>query len=67
MARKLWTKGIYINEHFSEDYIEKRTNLFQRGKELREEGKFVKVAYDRLIVCDRRPRLENTEEGDSIF
>ena len=47
--------------------MEKRTNLFQRAKELREEGKFVKVAYDRLIVCDRRPRLENTEEGDSIF
>ena len=38
--------------------------LFQRAKELREEGKFAKVVYDRLIVRDRRPRLENMEERD---
>ena len=64
-ARKLWTKGIFINEDFSEDTMEKRKSLFQRAKELREEGKFAKVVYDRLIVRDRRSRLENAEEGDS--
>ena len=63
-ARKLWTKGILINEDFSEDTMEKCKRLFQRAKELREEKKFAKVVYDRLIVCDRRYRLENTEEGD---
>ena len=62
-ARKLWTKGIFINEDFSEDTIEK--SLFQRAKELREEGKFAKVIYDRLIVRDRRSRLEMAKEGDS--
>ena len=45
--------------------MEKRKSLFQRAKELREEGKFAKVVYDRLIVRDRRSRLENPEEGDS--
>ena len=45
--------------------MKKRKGLFQRAKELREEGKFAKVVYDRLIVRDRRSRLENAEEGDS--
>ena len=43
----------------------KRKGLFQRAKELQEEGKFTNVVYDRLIVCDRRSRLENAEEGGS--
>ena len=64
-ARKLWTKGIFINEDFSKDTMEKRKSLFQKAKELREEGKFAKVIYDRLFVLDRRSRLENDEEGDS--
>ena len=64
-ARKLWTKGIFINKDFSEDAMEKRKSLFQRDKELLEEGNFAKVVYDRLIVRDRRSRLENVEEGDS--
>ena len=64
-ARKLWTKGIFKNEDFSEDTMEKRKGLFQSAKELREEGKFAKVVYDRLIVRDKTSRLENTEEGDS--
>ena len=50
---------------FSEDAVEKRKGLFQRAKELREEGKFAKAVYDRLIFRDRRSRLENAEEGDS--
>ena len=37
-ARKLWTKGIFINEDFSEDTMKKCKGLFQRAKELREEG-----------------------------
>ena len=45
--------------------MEKRRSLFQRAKELWEEGKFASVVYDRLIVRDRRSRLENAEEGDS--
>ena len=65
-ARKSWTKCIFFYEAFSEDTMEKRKSLFQRAKELREKRKFVKISYDRLIVCDRRSILENAEEGDSI-
>ena len=45
--------------------MKKRKGLFQRAKELREEGKFAKVVYDRLIVRDRRSRLEKAKESDS--
>ena len=45
-ARKLWTKGIFINEDFSEDTIEKCKGLFERAKESREEEKFTKVVYN---------------------
>ena len=64
-ARKLWTKGLFINEDFSEDTMEKCKSLFQRAKELPEEGKFARVVYDRFIFRDSRSRLENVEEGDS--
>ena len=64
-AQNLWTKNIFINEDFSEDTMGKRKGLFQRAKELQEEGKFTNVVYYRLIVCDRRSRLENAEEGGS--
>ena len=64
-AQKLWTKNIFLNEYFSEDTLGKRKGLFQRAKELQEEGKFTNVVYGRLIVCDRRSRLENAEEGGS--
>ena len=55
----------YIYKVFSEDTMDKLKSLFQRAKELREEGKFAKVIYDRLAVGDRRSRTENAEEGDS--
>ena len=61
-ARKLRTKGIFINEDFSADTIEKRKGLFQRAKELREEGTFSKVVYNISVVHNRRSRLENMEE-----
>ena len=64
-AQNLWMKNISINEDFSEDTMGKRKGLFQRAKELQEEGKFTNVVYYRLIVCDRRSRLENAEEGGS--
>ena len=50
---------------FSEDTMEKRKGLLQKAKELREEEKFAKVVYDRLIACDRRSRLENAKDDDS--
>ena len=62
---KLWTKGIFINDDFSADTIEKCKGLFQRAKELREEGTFSKIVYNILVVHDRRSRLENMEEVDS--
>ena len=59
------TKGIFINDDFSGDAMEKHKDLLQRAKELREEGKFAKLVYDRLIVCDSCSRLENAEDRDS--
>ena len=49
--------GIFINEDFPKDTMEKC-----KAKVLREEGKFAKVVYDRLIVRDRRSRqkMQNT-------
>ena len=64
-VRKLCTTGILINEDFSKDTIEKRKGLFERSKESLGEGKFVKGVYNRLIIRDRSPRLENAEEEDS--
>ena len=64
-ARKLSNKYIFINETFSEDTIAKSKGLFQRAKELWEEEKFSKVVYDRLILRDRGPKLENVEQRDS--
>ena len=64
-ARKLQTKGIFINRDFFEDTMEKRKGLFRRAKELQEERKFAKVVYNSLIVHDRRSRLENAQEGGS--
>ena len=64
-ARKLWTKGIFINEDSSEDTMEKCKVIFQKVKELRKEGEFAKVLCDRLNVRDGRPGLETAEEGNS--
>ena len=51
-----------MNEDFSEDTIEKRKGLFERAKESLVEGKFAKGVYNRLIIRDRSPRLENAKE-----
>ena len=56
---------MFINEDFSKDTIEKRKGLFERSKESLGEGKFAKGVYNRLIIRDRSPRLENAEEEDS--
>ena len=45
--------------------MKKRKGFLRRAKELREEGKFAKVVYDRLIARDGRSRLEKAEESDS--
>lgn len=54
-----------MKEEFSEDTFEKRQALLERSKRLRVEGKFSNIVYDRVIVFNRRPRLENGKEGDS--
>ena len=43
--------------------MEKRKSVFQRAKELRQEGKLAKVVYDRIIPHYGRSRLENAERG----
>ena len=45
----LWEDQIYINKDFSEYTVEKRKVLIKSAKEIRERGKFAKVAYNRLV------------------
>ena len=75
-ARKLWTKGIFINEDFSEDTMEKRKGLFQRTKELREEvcqGAGFRVwihsetVRDMTTTYSQMHRTDNYSEHSSII
>lgn len=55
-SSKLKNSGFYINEDFSDETVQIRKNLFKEMKHKREQGKFAKVVYDKLVVRDFRPR-----------
>lgn len=57
MSRRYIYKGT-----FSKDTI-KKGKLREKGK-LRQEEEFAREVYERVIVRDRRSRLENEEEGN---
>ena len=46
----LYNTGIYLNEDFSEETSALRKDLFNQAKIIRENGKYAKVSYNRLIV-----------------
>ena len=54
-AQKLRTKGIFMNEDFSEYIIKKRKSLFPRAKKLREERNFAKTNISYLFY----PNIQN--------
>ena len=48
-TKKLWQEKIYVNEDFSARTIAKRKELFLRVKDLRSQGRKVKVIYNKLV------------------
>lgn len=59
--KQLWQSQIYINEDFSEYTAAKRKELFKQAKQYRDQGKFAKVIYNRLVVSEHRSRNNNNE------
>ena len=59
--KQLWQSQIYINEDFSEYTATKRKELFKQAKQYRDQGKFAKVIYNRLVVSEHRSRNNNNE------
>ena len=49
-TNKLKNTGLYINEDFSDEIMLIRKELFKEMKIKRDEGKFAKVVYDKLVV-----------------
>lgn len=58
--KKLWEKGIYVNEDFSERTLQCRKDLFKQAKELRSNGYHAKVSYKTLIKTRRRQNSEHS-------
>ena len=50
IEKKLWLDKIYVNEDFSEKTLDIRKNLFRTAKDLRAQGKYAKVSYNRLVT-----------------
>lgn len=49
---KLKGSGIYVNDDFSEETLAIRKELYRQQRTHRENGKFARVSYNRLIVRD---------------
>lgn len=49
---KLWNENLFVNEDFSARTMEIRRKLFTEAKELRSNGKYAKVIYNKLITRD---------------
>eukprot|EP00111_Clytia_hemisphaerica_P011819 TCONS_00034738-protein len=54
-SNKLKNTGFFINEDYSDETMAIRKNLFKDMKKERDNGKFARVIYDKLIVRDFRP------------
>ena len=50
VEKKLWDDDIYINEDFSEKTLGIRKELFNTAKDIRKQGKYAKVVYNRLVT-----------------
>ena len=53
-ANKLKDTGIFINEDFAKETVEKRKQLWDEVKRLRLEGKYATLRFDRIVVRDRK-------------
>ena len=48
--KKLMESGVFINEDFSDETMKIRSGLRTEMKEIREQGKFCVIIYDRLFI-----------------
>ncbi|XP_065658502.1 uncharacterized protein LOC136083018 [Hydra vulgaris] len=53
-AKKLKGTGIFINEDFSNETMEIRKKLWEEVKQLRKEGKYAIIKYDKIFVREFR-------------
>ena len=58
-ARKLKDTGYYINEDFSKETVEIRKENWKKVKELRKNGKYAILVYDKVLWREKRSP-ENT-------
>ena len=68
--KNLKDSGVYVNDDFSEETARLRQDLFRQQKIHRDNGKFAKVVYNRLVVQEFKDsgngRLqENYEQKDN--
>ena len=59
VEKKIWDDNIYINEDFSERTLGIRKELFNTAKDIRKQGKYAKVVYNRLVTKDREDEIGN--------
>ena len=55
-AKRLSGTGIYINEDYAKETVEKRKKLWEEVKRHRREGKYAIIQYDKFIVRNHRPK-----------
>ena len=65
-SKQLWKKNIYFNEDFSERTLAVRKDLFRRAKDIRANGGYAKVVYNKLITRDPRDNIQ-VESGSEAY
>ena len=56
-ARNLIDTGYHINENFSEDTVEIRKENWKKVKELRKNGKYAILGYDKVLWGEKRSSI----------
>ena len=54
-ANQLKGTGYYINEDFSKETLEMRKENWKKVKQLRENGKYAVLVYDKVVWRERNP------------
>ena len=55
-AKRLSGTGIFINEDYAKETVEKRKQLWEEVKKLRREGKYAVLQFDKIIVKNNKPK-----------
>ena len=57
-AKRLRGSGIYINEDFAKETVEKRKRLWEEVKQHRRDGRYAVLQYDKIIVRNHKTRFQ---------